>query len=167
MNTSEGKQDTQPKPWEVRPPDREPFYWETEAATLEEESRARISEAGTTQTEPVRYLNDPRGWLTVDEVFEYMRMCEKHPEVWCHMMPLDEDDDEESDTASDEEIARRYWIGEFSDWYRMKFHPSANFFTFHAAEYLMEGLLLGEIDDLYGAEARSQLLESGVIVEKR
>ena len=42
MSKHEGKTDIQAKPWEVRPPDREPFYWETEAAALEEETYKNI-----------------------------------------------------------------------------------------------------------------------------
>ena len=103
----------------------------------------------------------------MDEVFDYMRICQKHPEIWDHMMPLDEDDDEEAERASDEEIARRYWIKEFRNWYRLKFHPNAHYLSFDSAEYLMEGLLLGEINDLYSAKIRAELLADPTIVEKR
>ena len=167
MSKHEGKTDIQAKPWEVRPPDREPFYWETEAAALEEESEKALKTDSGPKVQRPRDQHDPSGWLTVDEVFDYMRMCQKHPEIWDHMMPLDEDDDEEAERASDEEIARRYWIEEFRDWYRMKFHPTAHYLSFYKAEYLMEGLLLGEISDLYGAEVRAELLTASTIVEKR
>lgn len=153
------------RPWEVEPPDREAFYWEIEAAALEEARRRELIKRTGSPTDINPGPNDPDAWVSLDEIYAYIRACQKHPEIWDHMMPLDLD--EEAERVSDEEYWRRYWIGTFQRWYQLKYHPEADTFAFDSAEYVMEGYLIGEFEDLFGDAAKKELLDISAIREKR
>ncbi|MCY6381015.1 hypothetical protein [Hoeflea prorocentri] len=165
MSKHEGKTDIQARPWEIEPPEREAFYWEIEAAALEEARRRELIKRNGSPLDLGPDPTSPDAWVSLDEVYKYIRTCQKHPEIWDHMMPLDLDEDAER--VSDEEFWRRSWIHDFQRWYRLKYHPEAHTLFFDQAEYVMEGYLIGEFDDLFGEAAKSKLLDISIIREKR
>ncbi|MCY6381019.1 hypothetical protein [Hoeflea prorocentri] len=164
MSKPEGKTEIQARPWAIEPPEREAFYWEIEADKLEEVRRRELIKRTGSPVDLTPQPIDPDYWLTLDEVYTYIRACQKHPEIWDHMMPLDLDEDVER--VSDEEFWRRSWIGSFQRWYWLKYHPGTHTSAFDSAEYVMEGYLIGEFDDLFGDAAKKELLDVGAIREK-
>ena len=142
----------------------EPFPWEVEFWDMARAFRERAEREG--KPENTYPEVDPDKKLTVADVFAYIRACEAHPEIWNAYAFLKERRqqfraEKEYFRPSEEESWNHHLTRRFRHWYTLKHHPGYHSNNLIVGDVVVTDVVDGELDDLYGAAARSIIHESG------
>ena len=141
----------------------EPFPWEVEFWDMARAFRERAEREG--KPENTYPEIDPDKKLTVADVFAYIRACEAHPEIWNANVMLkrhrEQDYSEGILESTEEETWNHYLTLRFRDWYAYKHLPGYDPYDLIVGDIVVVDVIDGRLDDLFGDEARSAILEIG------
>ncbi|MCY6381017.1 hypothetical protein [Hoeflea prorocentri] len=141
----------------------EPFPWELEFWDIARAFRERAEREG--KPENTYPEIDPDKKLTVADVFAYVRACKAHPEIWNANVMLKRHREQEYSEgileSTEEETWNHYLTLRFQRWYAFKHLPGYNPYDLIVGDIVVVDVIDGRLDDPFGDEARSAILEIG------